>query len=92
MPTTSIETTPIIYPCLSYRDADAAMTNQAGVDARQTGPRALGHALVAVLETGQPFLDVDVVREFDRLNRLRLHPEEIIHRRAKRRACRREDG
>src|SRR5262245_66662803 len=46
---------------------DGRMTNQAGVDAGQTRLRALGDALMAVLETGQPFLAVDVVLELDRL-------------------------
>src|SRR5262245_61890534 len=39
------------------------VTNQAGVDAGQAGLWSLRHALVAILEAGQPFLDVDVVRE-----------------------------
>src|SRR5215813_2330303 len=39
---------------------DRGVTNQAGVDAGQTGPRSLGDALMAVLEARQPLLDVDV--------------------------------
>src|SRR5262245_22436690 len=54
---------------------DGRVTNQTGIDARQTRLRSLGDALVAVLEARQPFFDVDVVRELDRLHRIRLHPE-----------------
>src|SRR5262249_53573678 len=48
------------------------VTDQAGIDARQACPRALRDALMAILETRQPFLDVDAVRELDRLYRRRF--------------------
>src|SRR5262245_26589798 len=67
---------------------NCGVTNQAGVDAWQAGLWSLRHALVAILETGQPFLDVDVVRELDGLNRFRFHPEIVVHRGTERRASR----
>src|SRR3954467_2335476 len=46
---------------------DGRMANQAGVDAWQPRLRSLRDALMTVLETGEPFLDVNVVRELNRL-------------------------
>ena len=59
---------------------NSRVTDQTGIDARKAGLRSLGDAFMAVLETGQPFLDVDVVRKLDGLLRFGLHPEEVVDR------------
>ena len=70
---------------------DGGVADQAGIDAGQSGLRAFRDALVTILEAGQPLLDVNVVWELDGLDRLGLHPEEIIDRRTKRRPSGREN-
>src|SRR5580765_7124954 len=46
---------------------NGCVADQTGVDARQPGLGALGYRFVTVLGAGEPLLDVDDVRELDRL-------------------------
>src|SRR3954469_21983307 len=62
---------------------DGRVADQAGVHARQASLWSLGDGLVAVLRAGKTFFDVRVVREFDRLLRLRADADVFVHRAAK---------
>ncbi len=59
---------------------DRVVANHARPHARQSCDRPRCHGLVTVLGAGDLFADVDVVREFNRLDRVRPTVHEIIQR------------
>src|SRR3954454_4416934 len=67
------------------------MAAHAGIHARQPGARAARNAFMTAFGAADALLDVDVVREFDRLARRRLDPEIVAHGVAERLARRREE-
>src|SRR3954454_5082014 len=67
------------------------MAAHAGIHARQPGPRAARNAFMTALGAADALLEMDVVREFDRLARRRLDPEVIARGLVERVACLREE-